>query len=310
MSIDEPRRVAIVGAYGRIGAATAARLAADGHEVVGFVRDGSAPITEPPPVEVRPTDFGDPGAVGAALAGFDLVVYAVGAHHGAVEVISPLAVFEANALLAQRVALAAAMGGATRFVYLSSTAAMGATEQSTVAPGAYVRSKALAERTLPECFPGALTIIRLGWVIDPADETARRNLWPSTGVQLIVGGLPVPMVALADVAAAIAALAVADPADTAELPTVVDLVGGCPTQRELYEVVRHLSAEPMRVVDARTIERVARLAELRRDAVEPPTWLTQSAPPCTVDWSVYGVRLRSWQDCVAMLRGTPAESRS
>ncbi|HEX4701042.1 MAG TPA: NAD(P)H-binding protein [Pseudonocardiaceae bacterium] len=297
--IQRGRRVAVIGAHGRIATAAGARLVTEGHDVTGYARrraDGGTPAH---PFPVRTLDIDDPARLTDALTGFDTVLYAVGAHHGAVEIMTALEVFEINALAAQRAALAAHLGGARQFIYLSSTAAMAAGENDGAAQGAYVRSKALAERTLPRCFPGALTILRLGWVIDPTDEVARRQLWPAEGRQVIVGQLPVPMVALDDVARAIATLT---RHDGPELLGIVDLVGGCPSQRALYDLVERLSDRRMRVTDVGTIDRMTRLASLRRESAEPPTWLTQSVPTCAVDWATYGLPLRSWQDCVHLLR--------
>ncbi|MGH3757399.1 hypothetical protein [Actinophytocola sp.] len=77
--------------------------------------------------------------------------------------------------------------------------------------------------------PGERDDLRLGWVIDPTDEVAYLHLWPASGHEVIVGGLPVPMIGLCDVATAIVRISEA-PADT--LTGVIDLVAGCPTQAE------------------------------------------------------------------------------
>lgn len=288
-------RVVVVGARGRIGAAAGASLAGRGYEVLGLARNPGPSGSFP----VRELALDDPARLAEDLDGADVVVYCAGAHHGAVETIHELAVFEVNAVAPVRVALAAAHAGATRFVYLSSTAVLDAEDRSPA--GAYVRSKRLAELLLPPAFPGALTLLRLGWVIDPTDEVAYRHLWPESGAQVIVGGLPVPMVALADVAAAIELLCRPELAGRADLAGQVDLVGGCPTQSALYEVVSGLATEPLWVVDARTPARVARLAAARRTARESPTWLTTAVPGRTTDWASLGLDLGSWRDSVAAL---------
>ncbi len=292
-------RVVLIGAKGRIGAAAGTLLAERGHDVLGLARDPDRPDHRPTPFPVRELAFDDPARLAADLAGATTVVYCAGAHHGAVETVHELAVFEINAVSAVRAALAAAHAGASRFVYLSSTAVLEA-EDGTPA-GAYVRSKRLAEQLLPATFPGALTVLRLGWVIDPVDDVAYRHLWPESGTQVIVGGLPVPMVSLADVAAAIELLCRPELLDRADLAGNVDLVGGCPTQTALYGLVSELAREPLRVVDARTPARVARIAAARRTARESPTWLTTAVPGRTTDWARHGLELGSWRDSVAGL---------
>jgi nucleoside-diphosphate-sugar epimerase len=292
-------RVAVVGALGRIGAAIGGALTRQGYDTVGLARDPSRPGRRRVPFPVQPLPLDQPARLAAALAGTDTVFYCAGAHHGATRELHELDVLEINTIAAQRAALAAALGGARRFVYLSSTAAMAMADDAYA--GAYVRSKWLAEQVLPTVFPAGLSLLRLGWVIDETDRVAYEHLWPASQRQVIVGGLPVPMVSLPDVAAAAAVLAepqrLADPALTGR----IDLIGGCPSQAELYTYLDSLAPGRVRVLDAGTVHRLARLAALRGEGGEPPTWLTQAAPEADLDWGRYGLSLRSWQECVLAL---------
>ncbi|MBV9013003.1 MAG: NAD(P)-dependent oxidoreductase [Pseudonocardiales bacterium] len=291
--------VALIGAQGRIGAAAGTALIKRGHHVVGLARDPDRPNRRTTPFPVRPLRLTDPAQLAADLDDVEVVIYCAGAYHEAVETIHELAVFEINAIAALRTALAAAYVNARRFVYLSSTAVMG--RDTDGCAGAYVRSKRLAEQVLTDTVPIEVTILRLGWVIDPEDEVAYRKLWPPSGRQVIVGDQPVPIVALSDVANAATLLASRDLYGHADLSGCVDLVVGCPTQEQLYELASSLAITPIRVVDAGTVARVARLAALRRNMTEAPTWLTQSTPLRKTSWTSFGLTLTSWQDCVRNL---------
>jgi nucleoside-diphosphate-sugar epimerase len=286
----ERARVVIIGAYGRIGLATGTLLAERGYDVVGLARGPRRSA----PFPVLPLEPNEPGGLAAVFAGADAVLYCVGAHHGAVEHLHELEVFEVNAVSALRAALAAALAGCRRFVYLSSTSAVAVADG-----GAYVRSKWLAERLLTTAAPPGLTLLRLGWVLDPQDEVAHRQLWPESGRQVIVGDLPVPVVGLADVTAALELLVRPDLYPASGLSGRIDLVAGSPTQAELYAFVSGLS--PLRVIDAGSPDRMVRLAALRRPASEPPTWLVQTAPEGRALWSAHGLTLRTWQECVRAL---------
>ena len=294
------RRVAVIGALGRIGAAAGTFLTDADYQVIGLARNCQRHDARQVPFEVRPLRLDRPKLLATDLEGADVVAYCAGAHHGAVRVIHELEVFEINVLGAVMAALAAAGSGASRFIYLSSTAATAMRDQAHTA-GAYVRSKWLAETLLAAmAFPRAMTVLRLGWVIDPSDEVAYRQLWPPSGRQVIVGDLPVPIVGLQDVSRVMELLArrehLADPALIGSL----DLVSGCPSQSELYAHAESIGPGTLKVIDAKTIDRVIRLS--RHDgAAEPPTWLTQSAPVSPMDWGSYGVSLGSWQSHISAL---------
>lgn len=170
-------RVAVTGAAGFIGTALVARLRADGHDVVALVRrPASAGALHAAGAEVRGGDVRDAAAVGAALAGTDVVCHLARAKgHG----IAPAAVVQSvNVDGAGVVAAAAVRAGAHRLVLASSTAVYGSrrpgetlTEDAPVRPdSAYARSKVEAEaRALGEARArGAVVIARITNVLGPA----------------------------------------------------------------------------------------------------------------------------------------------
>lgn len=295
-------RVAVTGANGRIGGAAVRLLAAEGVDVVALARPGRAtpPGRYPPGVALAPLDLADGDSLAERLRGADAVVHCAGVHHDAVLTMSDLAVHEVNALGTARLCLAAAEAGVRQVVFLSSTAVTVLDEPQAPLAGAYVRSKALAERLAATTFPGVVTILRLGWVIDPADSVAFDRLWPRDGRQVIVGSLPVPIVGLADTASVVAACVERGQAGR------YDVVAGVPTQRELMDLVGRLAGDALRVVDARS---PGRLAALSDRAAPAPTWIAQSRPDAPYDWAAMGVPLRSWDDCVAELVETWRSSR-
>jgi nucleoside-diphosphate-sugar epimerase len=277
----------------------ASELAARGHDVLGLTR-GSASQSRVGslPYRLEPVDFGDPGAVERRLAGADAVVHCAGVRHDEAVTLDRAQVFEVNTLGSVRLAMAADRAGVGRFVQISSTAVMAAEEADEPSRvSSYARSKLLAEQLVTRVHGGAV-VLRLGWVIDPQDMSARRQLWPNSGTQLIVGPLPVPMIALDDVAGAVEAVVsqgVAGP---------LDVVAGCPTQAELFALAAELSPRPLRVLDVRSPERLRLLLGGRARIEDQPTWLTRSVPGNVPDWRRFGLAPASWQECVRSLATT------
>jgi putative NADH-flavin reductase len=100
-------RVAVVGASGRTGRATVARLAETGHDVIAIVR---TPATAPDGATARIADARDVAALTAALLGADAVVSCLGhvagsddttvLHEGAIALLSALAETTVSRLVA------------------------------------------------------------------------------------------------------------------------------------------------------------------------------------------------------------------
>lgn len=190
-------RILITGAAGFIGQALCARLAAEGHTVVGAAR--RADVTLPPGVAA--CDIGEIGPVTDwrdALRGVDLVFHLAQQAHRAAD-----ARFGDEPAAAARLAEAAAAAGAGRLVYLSSVKVMG---ESTSAgrpfrpndeprpQDAYGRAKLATERALTETAARAgleLVVIRPPLVYGPGVKANFRAL-----IALANSGLPLPFAAI------------------------------------------------------------------------------------------------------------------
>lgn len=105
-------KIAIIGAGGTIGGATAREAAGRGHEVVAIVRD-PARVTLPDAVEVRQGDVTDADGIAAAIAGCDAVVASLsGRRDGDTSVITTGATTLLSALPRAGVARLLWVGGA------------------------------------------------------------------------------------------------------------------------------------------------------------------------------------------------------
>jgi nucleoside-diphosphate-sugar epimerase len=298
-------QVVITGAAGQIGSALRRRLSAEGIATLNLVRS-------PQPDQLHPRNgrTGTPDSLGpvsyaaydaehttshtlaALVNGARAVVNCAGAHHDAIDHLHPAQMQDINAIAPARLAVACQLAGVP-LVQLSSTAVSVLEEELAPLAGAYVRSKANAEVLCEALHPGGVSLLRCGWVLNPADDHARARLTPRDRAVVIVGSLPVPLVGLAAVVSALRALIDAAPIGQA------DLVTGTPTQAELMDVVVRTVDPPPRVVDARTPGRLLRLS---RSSV-PPTWLAQSVPRRAFDWTALGVDLGNWRDDVRALCG-------
>ncbi|MQX36637.1 NAD(P)-dependent oxidoreductase [Roseospira navarrensis] len=76
---SEPRAVLVVGATGRVGRQTVARLLDAGHRVTAFARQPETLDQQHPRLSRIAGDARDPAAVGAAMPGHDAVVVTLGA---------------------------------------------------------------------------------------------------------------------------------------------------------------------------------------------------------------------------------------
>lgn len=149
--------VTVFGGSGFLGRHVTAALAAARWQVRVAVRHVDA--VPPCNAEVVRADVRDDKAVGAALAGADAVVNAVGlwSEHGAAR-------FETvHVDGAGRVAKAAARNGVTRLVHVSGIGADAAS------PSAYVRARAAGDELVRATCPAA-TIVRPGALFGPGDS--------------------------------------------------------------------------------------------------------------------------------------------
>jgi nucleoside-diphosphate-sugar epimerase len=164
-------RVFITGAGGFIGGALATRLRGEGHEVVGVDRAPSAGVVA--------GDVSRPGDWQAVADGADLVV------HTAALVSNVPTMDEAwrvNTLGSRNALDAAARGGATRFVYLSSVRAFsdvgfpdGVTEDHPVRPdgNSYVDTRIACEQVVLQAHAAGeipVTVVRPGDVYGPGSR--------------------------------------------------------------------------------------------------------------------------------------------
>jgi nucleoside-diphosphate-sugar epimerase len=174
-------KVLITGASGFIGRRLAEEIARRGHEIAALVRKTSrtAPL-ERIPVELVVGDLSDPGSLGPAVSGRDVVFHLAGVVQAVDE-----AAFEAANVAGTRNLLGACLDAAAtppRFVFVSSIAAAGpnatdrpAAEDEPPRPvSAYGRSKLAAERLVLEA--GArlpVTVVRPPNVLGPGSKELR-----------------------------------------------------------------------------------------------------------------------------------------
>lgn len=158
-------RVLLTGATGFIGAHTAQRLLADGHDVRVLVRsrerlvaNAGAAGVDVAALDVAMGDMGDREAVAAAVEGMDAVIHAA-AVVATLNRSDAAGTVDANVAGARAVVGAALAAGCSRVVHVSSVAAVYSTEApvittelepATGADSPYTRSKALADRWVRE----------------------------------------------------------------------------------------------------------------------------------------------------------------
>lgn len=288
--------IAVTGVRGRVGRAVASALAAQGHRVRGLARVPvrRAETDERQRYPIHPLDLTAPDRLEASLAGVSAVVHCAGLGHEEADGLDEAQVFEVNTVAPVRLALAAERAGVGHFVQISSTATLAIRDASRRAP-VYARSKGRAEVLVPGAFAGVTAVLRLGWVIDPEDPAAYGQLWPDRGKQLIVGALPVPMIALRDVAVVVGAVL------SRRVGGTLDVVAGCPHQAELFAFAASLCPRPYKVIDVGSARRLRRMRDVLGQVRDDPTWLTASEPHDIPEWISGDGRLAAWRDCVREL---------
>jgi nucleoside-diphosphate-sugar epimerase len=189
-------RVLLTGGSGFLGSFVAEQLAAEGHVIRALVRPRSERkiLEKLPRVEFAPGAIENPASLAPALEGVDAVVHVA----GIVKARRPSDFFEVNAQGTRNLVDAAlARGGVKRFVYVSSLAAVGPSQDGTPVPeGAeprpvthYGRSKLEGEKAvLAASGRMPVTIIRPPLIYGPRDRetlafftSVKNGVLPMTG---------------------------------------------------------------------------------------------------------------------------------
>ncbi|MDY7541974.1 NAD(P)-binding oxidoreductase [Cryobacterium sp. 5B3] len=197
-------RIVIAGAHGKIARLLTRNLTADGHEVIGLIRnpthaedlrtDGSTPV-------VLDLESSTAAELAAALSGADVAVFAAGAGGGSGDARKKSVDLGASVLLAD----AAQAAGVPRFVQVSSTGVdlvRGGAEPAEVPEDmlAYLQAKLAAEEDLVRR-DLTWTIVRPGTLTDEAATGLVSLQHTGPGIPEVRGTIP-----RADVAAVLAAL--------------------------------------------------------------------------------------------------------
>jgi nucleoside-diphosphate-sugar epimerase len=189
-------RVLLTGGSGFLGSFVAEQLAAEGHVIRALVRPRSERkiLEKLPGVEFAPGAIENPASLAPALEGVDAVVHVA----GIVKARRPSDFFEVNSQGTKNLVDAAlARGGVKRFVYVSSLAAVGPSQDGTPVPeGAeprpvthYGRSKLEGERAvLAASGRMPVTVIRPPLIYGPRDRetlafftSVKNGVLPMTG---------------------------------------------------------------------------------------------------------------------------------
>ena len=286
-------KVVVTGARGRIGRVVCEVLRRRGLEPLEVLspRAGWNPAGDRDTVTV---DVGDVARMISVLRGSDAVVHCAGRlPHSVDSGMDPDDLYLANVQSMFGVAACAQRAGVSRLVCVG---AVGVATAESVGPmhEAYVSAKRVGELITRTVFRGQLVILRPGWVVGPDRESYDR-IWPVSGVQVIVGDASLPMVWLCDLGEIIVRSLYLDTGG------VFFAVAGQPTQREFYEYARELSAHSLQVVDAKTVNRMLKICEIRgvnKDR-ELPIWTAIPKLPSLNDLcALWGFSLKSWRECV------------
>jgi NADH dehydrogenase len=156
---------AVTGAFSFTGRAIAARLIADGHEVVTLVRDPMADNPFGDRIQVRPLALDDPGHLTDALTGVETLynTYWIRFERGA-------STFEATLARSRRLLVAARDAGVRRLVHISVVNA------SDTAPTAYFRAKAQLEAEIRDS-GRSYAIVRPTLTFGPRDILVNNLCW-------------------------------------------------------------------------------------------------------------------------------------
>jgi farnesol dehydrogenase len=178
-------RVLVTGVTGYLGGRVASRIAEDGHEVRGFVRDPARWTDRPATGAAVLGDVEDRASISRAVEGCDAVVHCAA-------LVKPWArdkrAFDRINVEGSRSVLEAAKAARARVLFTSSFIALGPTDGTTLdeesprAPGAphndYERTKILADRVAREAQAAGQRIVRLypGVVYGPGAITAGNHV--------------------------------------------------------------------------------------------------------------------------------------
>lgn len=254
-------RVVLIGGTGFIGGHLAARLSADGVNVLLLSRQHLAaahPLTMLPGVDVEVANIHDERVLQSALAGCDAVINLVGVLHGGHGQPYGAGFRRLHVELPKRIAAACAQAGVPRFLHMS---ALGA---SSASASMYGRSKADGELAARSQASVAATIFRPSVVFGPGDHflTLFAQLQRYLPVLALASAdARFQPVYVGDVAAAFAAALQQEQTRGA----VIELGGpGVYTLRELVRMAGRYSGHPRPVIGVpATLARIqARLLEL------------------------------------------------
>ncbi len=252
-------RALVTGATGFLGAATVARLRADGVAVRALVRPGRASAAATAD-EICEGDLRDDAALERAVTGVDWVIHC-GAH---VSTSGPWEEFEsANVRATETLIRLAVAAGVQRFVHVSSLSVFavptdgatvtedGAYEEAADERGSYARSKLAADRVAQAAIASGapVTVVRPGLLYGPGrtPPLARRAI--AVGpfrVMLASRGYLLPLAYVDNVADALV-LAARTPAARGRTYTIVDLHARQAEYTALYRAASGATWRPVYV---------------------------------------------------------------
>ena len=235
------------------------------------------------------TDF---RRMGELLQGSDAVIHCAALMSPSL--LDPDEVFLNNVQGACSIAVGAERSGVSKLVSISSLGTDGR-EAVGVMHRAYLEAKETGEVATRTLFRQEIVVLRPGWVMGPDKET-RDRVYPSGGVQVIVGSASVPVIWLWDLAEVIVrSLQLTESG-------VYTVTAGQPCQRSFFEYAKTLNPGGLRVIDARRVSRLRNISAIRGSSIgqEFPDWRrVRDLPSRWAQSSFWGFQLKCWRECLA-----------